>query len=585
MSAPPQESSAGCSSITPLNISVNGQPPQKEDIIATGQTSQRGFPVVHGEDEELSSSSLPRTIEVTSSTRHIYPGNSNNDNNNNISDSQSPLLHPAPPTSSEPPNCSRNNKKSPAQSWRRKLRHTWLMSKGMLMVMLAQFFGASMSVMTRTLVLDGSHGEGMHPFQILFARMSITVLLSLLYMLYARVPHPFGIRSVRPLLLLRGISGFIGVFGMYYSLLYLALSEATVLTFLAPIGCCYVCSLTIPNETFTRRQQVAGLASLLGVVLIARPVSLFHGSSVVVSGSAAEAKPGAAGAADDTYKRTLGILAALLGVLGATAAYTSIRIIGKRTHPLVSVTYFSGITTIISLLGVLLIPTISFRVPGNIMELLLLVGLGTCGFILQFLLTAGLSYVPPSSVMDEGEKEVGGCLDENVGVNVNVEQEGVVGEVGEVVRDEEVGGQQLNGEVKKEENTKPSTHGSKATSMVYTQMLFALLYDKTVFNATPSPVSWAGSGIILASAIYVALVKEKRKDGVGAGAGADDAVEDQEESNGSSRRQPKHAREWNDEDAQLAGAEEGRGLLADYDDDYDYDGDIDGHGNGNGNKP
>lgn len=166
MSAPPQESSAGCSSITPLNISVNGQPPQKEDIIATGQTSQRGFPVVHGEDEELSSSSLPRTIEVTSSTRHIYPGNSNNDNNNNISDSQSPLLHPAPPTSSEPPNCSRNNKKSPAQSWRRKLRHTWLMSKGMLMVMLAQFFGASMSVMTRTLVLDGSHGEGMHPFQV-----------------------------------------------------------------------------------------------------------------------------------------------------------------------------------------------------------------------------------------------------------------------------------------------------------------------------------------------------------------------------------------------------------------------------------
>ena len=36
----------------------------------------------------------------------------------------------------------------------------------MLMVMLAQFFGASMNTMTRTLQLDGAHGEGMNPFQV-----------------------------------------------------------------------------------------------------------------------------------------------------------------------------------------------------------------------------------------------------------------------------------------------------------------------------------------------------------------------------------------------------------------------------------
>lgn len=40
------------------------------------------------------------------------------------------------------------------------------MNKGMFMVMLAQFFGASMNTMTRTLQLDGAHGKGMDPFQV-----------------------------------------------------------------------------------------------------------------------------------------------------------------------------------------------------------------------------------------------------------------------------------------------------------------------------------------------------------------------------------------------------------------------------------
>lgn len=344
----------------------------------------------------------------------------------------------------------------------------------------------------------------------------------------------------------------------------------------------------MPNETFTRRQQVAALASLLGVVLIARPASLFRGSSHVSASSSSwsstHVEASSADSADDAYKRTLGILAALLGVIGATAAYTSIRVIGKRAHPLVSVTYFSGLTTIISLLAVALIPGISFRLPGNMAELLLLLGLGACGFLLQFLLTAGLSYVPPPSA-----------------TGADVEQEGAVGgQVGEVVSDERVrggGGRRRNEEVKKEEIAKPSTHGSRATTMVYTQMLFAVLYDKVVFNATLSPVSLAGSMIILASAMYVALVKERRKD-VGSGAGADEyaVVERQgvggENGDGegswvSRGQQSRHVQSWNIEDARLAEAGEGTGLLAGYVDDdddydyYDYDCDSDS-GNDNG---
>jgi hypothetical protein len=44
--------------------------------------------------------------------------------------------------------------------------------------------------------------------------------------------------------------------------------------------------------------------------------------------------------------------------------------------------------------------------------------------------------------------------------------------------------------------------------MVYTQMLFALGFDKIIFGTTPALLSILGSSLILGSAIYVALHKE-----------------------------------------------------------------------------
>ena len=41
--------------------------------------------------------------------------------------------------------------------------------------------------------------------------MSITMLASLIYMWWAKVPHaPLGIKEVRPVLVLRGFGGFFG---------------------------------------------------------------------------------------------------------------------------------------------------------------------------------------------------------------------------------------------------------------------------------------------------------------------------------------------------------------------------------------
>ncbi|KAJ5112217.1 hypothetical protein N7532_000262 [Penicillium argentinense] len=329
----------------------------------------------------------------------------------------------------------------PRTKWAASARIFWLRNKGMFLVLLAQMFGASMNVMTQILEIHSS----MHPFQVLFARMSITAVASYIYMYLFKTPHPLGTRPVLGLLLLRATSGFMGVYGLYYSVQYLPLSEATVITFLAPIITCYACSLLIPGETFSRRQQVAAVISLGGVFLIARP---FSSSSNEVKGEGKESPSDT-----DAYHHILATIVASLGVLGAAGAYTSIRMIGKRAHPLVSVTYFSSVTTVISAAAMALIPGVPFRVPSTGLEWLLLTGLGVCGFLLQFLLTAGLAYVPPKHLARTGQ-------------------------------------------------------GSRATSMAYTQVVFALFYDKVVWGTTLSVYGWVGSGLILVCAVYVVLAQE-----------------------------------------------------------------------------
>lgn len=87
------------------------------------------------------------------------------------------------------------------------LNRFWMRYRAVILVAFSQFFGAIMNLTARVLAFEG---EGMHPFQILFARMSITTVISCIYMYFAKVPHfPFGAREVRGLLVLRGITGFV----------------------------------------------------------------------------------------------------------------------------------------------------------------------------------------------------------------------------------------------------------------------------------------------------------------------------------------------------------------------------------------
>ena len=153
-----------------------------------------------------------------------------------------------------------------------------------------------------------------------------------------------------------------------------------------------------------------------------------------------------------TKQRLAAVAVALLGVCGAACAYTTIRWIGRRAHPLISVNYFAAWCTFVSTVALLTLPRvgypeIGFTLPATPREWALLLFIGVTGFAMQFLLTAGLRY----------EKS------------------------------------------------------SRATNMVYSQMLFALFFDKLVFGTTPNAWSVVGSGLILGAAVWVAVQKEATK--------------------------------------------------------------------------
>ncbi|KAH8113037.1 hypothetical protein DFH11DRAFT_357379 [Phellopilus nigrolimitatus] len=115
--------------------------------------------------------------------------------------------------------------------------------------------------------------------ELVAVRMGLTYICCVAYMLWMNTPDPLlGPKGVRLLLVFRGFAGFLRVFGVYYSLQYLSLSDATVLTFLSPLSTA-LAGYMLLGEGFSRKEAAAGLLSLIGVILIARPQSLFGGPS------------------------------------------------------------------------------------------------------------------------------------------------------------------------------------------------------------------------------------------------------------------------------------------------------------------
>ncbi|RYO86601.1 hypothetical protein DL764_008991 [Monosporascus ibericus] len=334
---------------------------------------------------------------------------------------------------------------------RGRLRAFYERNIGLFFVFLAQTFGSIMSTAAKLLTSSGGPNR-FHALHIIFVRMAATAVLGFLYMWHQRVPDfPFGSRDIRGLLLLRGLAGFVGLFGLYYSLTYLDFADSTVISFLIPILTAVVCYVWL-REPYTIREALAGLIALAGVLLVARPPFLFPrivagpnkavsdgvGSLVVEHPHGLVPAPPASPA-----QRGFAVVCGVLGTFAAAVAYTTIRVIGKRAHSLISVNYFALVATIGSALIILVHPDLKFLLPQGAMQWTLLTVIGIAGFMLQFLLTEGL------------KREKAG----------------------------------------------------RATNMIYIQMVFALVVERVVWGTTPPPLSLIGAVLIIGAAIWLSLQK------------------------------------------------------------------------------
>lgn len=330
-------------------------------------------------------------------------------------------------------------------SWE-KLQDVYSQNIGLFYVLLAQLFASIMSMTTR--LLATGFETKFHALQIIFVRMLATALIGSFYMWREKVPDfPLGPRNVRGLLVLRGMAGSVGLFGLYYSLSYLDVSDATVITFLVPTLTAFIAWVAL-RESFTLNEALAGLIAFTGVLFVARPAFLFPHNDSFLTGSSSDNESAAKGILSAVkatpHERTIAICCSIFGSIAAATAYSTIRVIGKRAHSLVSVNYFAVLATISSFLIITIHPDLQFEIPKSLAEWAILLSIGVSGFLFQVLLTEGL------------QREKAG----------------------------------------------------RATNLIYVQLVYAVIIDRVIWGTVPPPASFIGSALIIGSAIWVALQKK-----------------------------------------------------------------------------
>ncbi|KAJ0125045.1 hypothetical protein J7T55_006389 [Diaporthe amygdali] len=266
-----------------------------------------------------------------------------------------------------------------------------------------------MALFTKLLELGD---DGMDAFQILFIRMAVTTVWCTAILCWEGKPNSLlGPKEVRGLLLLRGISGFFGIVGIWSAIKFLSLADASVVTFLTPSIVGFYSAIFL-RQPYTRKEQLASLIALAGVVFIARPSFLFGNLShndpstpptVIISpvsdvvGGEHTTAPQSAEENANAANRLTGILLALLSAFGGAGAFIAIRAIGDRCQVLTTTNFFAACCTFISATALAVAPVIGydqphirFGLPHDARQWILVSMITVCGFLAQWFLTAGL---------------------------------------------------------------------------------------------------------------------------------------------------------------------------------------------------
>jgi len=208
--------------------------------------------------------------------------------------------------------------------------------------------------------------------QILIVMMSIITILSWTYILLSSAAIPggaFGPPKLRPLLVVRGVAGFFGIWGFYVSLRYLALAEATLINFLAPILAALLLGLLPGQQHCSVAQFLAAIVAVIGLLCVLQPWS--------------------AHITNTPREHALAIGAALIGVLGGAVSFLTMSCLGEHVHPMTTVAYFAPICTLLSGAS-LIVQQRGLSFPSAAVGWLFMCVLGILGFAMHWLLAASL---------------------------------------------------------------------------------------------------------------------------------------------------------------------------------------------------
>ncbi len=202
-------------------------------------------------------------------------------------------------------------------------------------------------------------GQTLPLFELVFGRSLVVAALAG----FALKSRGLAFRPREPRLLIqRGVFGFLSLSGYFYSIIHLPLADATVIYFMNPVLTALAAGVVL-GEHMVKKEGVLVGVSLIGVVLVAKPSFLFGASSALAPWAVAA-----------------GVCAATFGA----GSYVTIRQV-KHDPPLLIVFVFSMITLLLA--APLMI---SEAVVPSLVEVLLLIVMGSATHVGQLLLTWGL---------------------------------------------------------------------------------------------------------------------------------------------------------------------------------------------------
>lgn len=223
-------------------------------------------------------------------------------------------------------------------------------------------------------------------FETAFTRCTVTLILSYLWLRRSGQPI-FGPMHARNLMILRALLGFLSLFSFVYSIQRLPLSQATVLSFTAPIMASIAARIILHEKL--KIADIGGLAlSFFGVLFIFRRILTTQGGLV---------KPGEANSLKVRGSdHMLAVLVGLFSSITGGISYCLIKAGAKASdQPLVTLFSFGILASPAA--GICLFFFEEFVLPSFYSFLLMLV-LSVLAFFAEVLLARGLQLEKTSKV-------------------------------------------------------------------------------------------------------------------------------------------------------------------------------------------